>query len=294
MDAMDPSTDRPAGRLPRWLTVRAPGGARYRHVAGTLRSLDLSTVCQEAACPNRGECWGAGTATVMLLGDVCTRGCRFCAVASARQGRPVDLDEPRKVAEAVAELGLDYVVLTTVDRDDLPDGGAAHLARTVRAILEANARVRVELLVGDLSGDEAAVAEVAGCGAAVLAHNVEVVRRLTPQVRDPRCGYDLSLSVLRRLAELAPAGVPTKSSLMVGLGETPAEVTECLEDLRAAGVELLTIGQYLRPSKGHLPVEEYVPPARFEAYRDEALQLGFSGVASGPLVRSSYRAAELR
>jgi len=274
--------------------VRAPGGSRYRHIKGTLRGLDLHTVCEEARCPNQGECWGAGTATVMLLGDVCTRGCRFCAVASARRGRELDPDEPAKVAEAVAALGLDYVVLTTVDRDDLPDGGAGHIASTVRALRERDPELRVEVLSGDFAGDEDALVEVSASGATVLAHNVEVVRRLTPSVRDARCGYDLSLGVLRRFGELSPAGVPTKSSLMVGLGETAAEVAECLADLRAAGVDLLTVGQYLQPSAKHLAVAEYVTPERFEQYRREALALGFSRVASGPLVRSSYRAAELR
>jgi len=283
----------PRRRLPEWLKVRAPGGPRYAHIKGTLRTLDLHTVCEEARCPNQGECWGSGTATVLLLGDVCTRGCRFCAVDSARQGRPVDPDEPEHVARAVARLGLDYVVLTTVDRDDLPDGGAGHIARTVAAIRARDPAVGIEVLMGDLGGDPEALATVAGSGAVVLAHNVETVRRLTPRVRDRRCDYDLSLTVLRRWRELAPEGVPTKSSLMVGLGETAGEVLACLDDLRDAGVELLTIGQYLQPTPRHLPVAEYVAPEVFSRYREEALRRGLSAVASGPLVRSSYRAADL-
>jgi lipoic acid synthetase len=279
------------GRLPPWLAVVAPHGPRYEHLRRKLADLRLETVCQSARCPNVGECWGGGTATVMLLGGSCTRGCRFCSVRSAARLPPPDVGEPRRVAEWVRALGLDYVVVTSVDRDDLPDGGAAHFAETLHRLQEIPGLL-VEVLTPDFRGDPEAIRVVGRAGPDVFAHNVETVRRLTPAVRDPRAGYDQSLGVLARVRREFPA-ITVKSSLMVGLGETDPEVEETLRDLRGAGVEIVTIGQYLRPSARHLPVAEYVPPERFGAWGALARGLGFRHVASGPLVRSSYRAGEL-
>ncbi len=278
-------------RKPPWLRVPLPGGERYQKVKETLRGLSLHTVCQEASCPNVGECWGGGTATVMLMGDVCTRGCRFCHVKTAAHPPPLDPDEPRHLAEAIAALGLDYIVVTSVDRDDVPDGGAAHFADAIRRLKEIPGLL-VEVLTPDFQGDAEAVRTVCRAGPDVFANNVETVRRLTPAVRDARAGYDQTLGVLA-LARREFPKVVTKSSIMVGLGETDEEIVETMRDLRAAGVEILTLGQYLRPSAWHLPVVEWVTPQRFAAYRETGLALGFRYVASGPLVRSSYRAAEL-
>ncbi len=277
-------------RKPSWLKVVAPGGPKYTRIKGTLAQLKLHTVCQEAHCPNVGECWGEGTATVMILGDVCTRGCRFCAVAS---GHPpaVDEGEPERVAQAVAELGLRYVVLTMVNRDDLPDGGASHVARTVQRLHDLGGGLLVEALVGDFQGSERDIDTVLGGEPDVFAHNVEVVRRLTRRVRDARCDYDRSLGVLAYAKSRAVRRL-TKSSVMVGAGETDEEVEACLSDLRAVGVDIVTLGQYLRPSSKHLPVDRYVTPETFETYRRAGERMGFRFVASGPLVRSSYRAAE--
>ena len=279
-----------AERKPDWLKVRPPSGEQYAHLKGVLRSLDLHTVCEEAHCPNVWECWGGGTATIMLMGDVCTRGCRFCAVASGRP-RALDGDEPSKVASAIAELGLRYVVLTSVDRDDLPDGGALHFARTIQAIKSADPDVLVEALIPDFQGHLEDVRTVVAAKPDVLDHNLETVRRLQGGVRDRRANYEQSLQVLR-FAKSSSSGLFTKSSLMLGLGETRDEVLEAMRDLRASGVDILTIGQYLRPSEWHLRVQEYVPPAEFEALQAAGEGLGFLYVASGPLVRSSYRAGE--
>ncbi len=281
-----------APRKPDWLKVPAPGGERYARLKGLLKPRSLHTVCEEARCPNIGECWALGTATLMLLGDTCTRGCRFCAVATGNPRGVVDAEEPRKTAEAVAELGLDYLVITTVDRDDLPDGGAAHLAETLRRIREASPRTRLEFLVGDFRGRRESLEALLASRPDVFAHNLETVARLTPTVRDRRASYRQSLDVLRISREIAPR-IPTKSSLMLGLGETDDEIRASMRDLRAAGVDFLTLGQYLRPSTRHLEVSRFVPPAEFEAWRVEAESLGFRHVASGPLVRSSYKAAEL-
>jgi lipoyl synthase len=278
-------------RKPAWLRVDVPGGERYQKVKETLRGLELHTVCAEAHCPNVAECWGGGTATVMLMGDVCTRGCRFCNVKTAAQPPALDPDEPRHLAEAIARLGLDYIVVTSVDRDDLPDGGAGHFAEAIRRLREIP-DLLVEVLTPDFRGDAAAIATVGRAGPHVFANNIETVRRLTPAVRDARAGYDQTLGVLARMKAEFPA-VVTKSSIMVGLGETEAEVAETMGDLRAAGVEILTLGQYLRPSAWHLPVVEYVKPERFLAFQAAGRALGFRYVASGPLVRSSYRPAEL-
>jgi len=280
-----------AERKPEWLKVRPPGGANFAHLKSLLRGLDLHTVCEEAHCPNVGECWGGGTATIMLLGDTCTRGCRFCAVTSGNPRGVVDPLEPEKVARAIADLDLSYVVLTSVDRDDLPDGGAAHFARTVRAIKAVDPTVLVETLVPDFQGDPEAIRTVLGGGQEVFDHNVETVRRLQPVARDRRANYEQSLFVLRHAKSVRP-DVYTKSSIMLGLGETEDEVLETLRDLRAVGVDIVTLGQYLRPSAWHLAVSQYVAPETFDAYRRQAEAMGFLYVAAGPLVRSSYRAGE--
>jgi lipoic acid synthetase len=280
-----------AERKPEWLKVRPPAGESFAHLKTLLRDRDLHTVCEEAHCPNVAECWGGGTATIMLLGDTCTRGCRFCAVTSGNPRGVVDPFEPAKVAEAVAEMELTYVVLTSVDRDDLPDGGAEHFARTVRAIKSIDPGILVETLVPDFRGDPAAIRTVLGGGQEVFDHNVETVRRLQATVRDPRANYEQSLFVLRH-AKAVRRDAYTKSSIMLGLGETRDEVLETLRDLRAAKVDIVTLGQYLRPSSWHLAVNEYVSPETFEWYRRQAEDLGFLYVASGPLVRSSYRAGE--
>ncbi|ADR37228.1 lipoic acid synthetase [Oceanithermus profundus DSM 14977] len=278
---------------PDWLKAPLPTGGTYARLKGLVQELELHTVCQEARCPNVGECWVHGTATIMILGKVCTRACKFCAVSTGNPAGWVDPREPEHVARAVAELGLGYVVLTSVDRDDLPDGGAGQFAAVVRAIKERSPGVRVEALTPDFQGGEEAVRTVLESGLDVFAHNLETVRRLTPRVRDPRAGYDQSLAVLDyagRYVRGRGLDVLTKSSLMVGLGETDEEIARAMDDLRAAGVSILTIGQYLRPTRHHLPVERYVTPEEFEAYRRMGLEKGFVEVFSGPLVRSSYRA----
>ena len=273
---------------PEWLKVRMPGGGRYEQVRRTLRELNLSTVCEEASCPNMGECWGSGTATVMLMGDVCTRGCRFCDVASGMPG-PLDPLEPRHLAEAVGRLGLDYLVVTSVNRDELPDGGAAHFAQAIVELRRAAPQTLVEVLTPDFQGSRAALQLIIDAGPAVAAHNLETVARLTPRVRDRRAQYQQSLEVLRFYKA---GGMRTKSSLMLGLGETREEVLTAMRDLRAVGCDLLTLGQYLRPSDKHLAVEEWVRPEVFAELEQEGLGLGFKFVAAGPLVRSSYKAGE--
>jgi lipoic acid synthetase len=294
--ASDDPPDRsapPPGKEPKppWLKVRAPGGPTYARLKETLRSLDLYTVCEEARCPNVGECWTAGTATIMLLGHTCTRGCRFCAVTTGNPRGAYDPREPEHVARAIAELGLKYVVLTMVDRDDLIDGGALQVARTVEGLRERAPALLVETLVGDFRGRLGDVDVVLRAAPAVFAHNVEVTRRLTPLIRDARCDYDLSLRVLRHAKERAPDRF-VKSSIMLGLGESRDEVLETLADLRGAGVDIVTLGQYLRPTPKHARVERYVTPEEFTAYERDARALGFAFCASGALVRSSYHAAE--
>jgi len=276
---------------PSWLKVRAPGGERYAELKQTLRKLDLYTVCEEARCPNVGECWSAGTATIMLLGHTCTRGCRFCAVTTGNPRGAYDPREPEHVARAVAELGLKYVVLTMVDRDDLIDGGASLVARTVRGLAERSPGLLVETLVGDFRGRLGDVDTVLESEPHVFAHNVEVTRRLTPLIRDARCDYDGTLTVLAHAKARAPERL-VKSSIMVGIGESDEEVLETLRDLRQAGVDIVTLGQYLRPTPKHAPVSRYVPPETFAEYERAAFSMGFAFVASGPLVRSSYHAAE--
>jgi lipoyl synthase len=278
-------------RKPAWLKVKAPGGENYTRLKETLRSKDLYTVCEEARCPNMGECWSSGTATVMLLGHTCTRGCRFCAVTTGNPRGFVDPREPENVAAAIASSGLRYVVLTMVDRDDLLDGGAAHVAETVRLLHEYDKNLLVETLVGDFGGRKQDLVVLLDGGPDVYAHNIEVPRRLTPLIRDQRCDYDLSLRTLKFAKERAPERF-TKSSIMVGMGETDDEVIETLRDLRDNRVDIVTLGQYLRPTPKHAAVARFVEPSIFAEYERAAEDLGFEFVASGPLVRSSYHAAE--
>lgn len=279
----------PAGARPPWLRARVPGGGRYNELRATVREHRLATVCEESMCPNIGECWGAGTATLMLMGAVCTRACRFCAVDTGNPRGWLDPAEPANAARTVELMKLRYVVLTSVDRDDLPDGGAGHFAACITAIRARNPDTAVEALTPDFAGSETGVRTVVEADLAVFAHNLETVRRLTPAVRDARAGYEQSLGVLRA-ARAARPGILTKSSLMLGLGEEGAEVDQAMRDLREAGVDILTLGQYLRPTANHLPVQRYVHPDEFTALRDAGLALGFMEVVAGPLVRSSYRA----
>ncbi|MBI4817388.1 MAG: lipoyl synthase [Deltaproteobacteria bacterium] len=279
-------------KKPDWLKVRAPGGPHFNSMRSRARRLSLATVCEEARCPNIGECWHGGTATFMLMGDTCTRGCRFCAVDTARKPTAIDPNEVTHLAEAVDELELGYVVVTSVNRDDLPDGGATHLKACLEAVHARTPRVLIELLMPDFDGSTNSIDLISTAPLAVAAHNVETVERLTPRVRDPRAGYAKSLAVLERLKSNRPDRL-VKSSVMLGLGETEREVGQTLRDLRNVGTDILTLGQYLRPSPWHLAVERFVTPSEFDRLADEARGLGFEYVASGPLVRSSYRAGEL-
>ncbi len=279
------------GPKPSWLKVAVPAGERVHRLEATLRRRGLHTVCEEARCPNQGECWADGTATFMVLGDTCTRGCRFCAVKTHAQGNPVDLQEPEKVADAAVAMGLRYVVLTMVDRDDLADGGAAHVAATIRAMKARDHDLLVEALVGDFAGKREDIATILAAEPDVFAHNVETVLRLTPRVRDRRCSYVRSLGVLRLAKQLNPQ-VVTKSSVMLGLGESDREIETTMDDLREHDVDAVTFGQSRPPPLLPLPVREHVTPARFKAHEQRALRKGFLYVASGPLVRSSYKAAE--
>jgi len=280
-----------ADTKPDWLVVGPPGGQSHEELKNLLGRLNLHTVCEEAHCPNVHECWGGGTATLMLMGDVCSRACRFCMVTPGRPGGALDRLEPEKVALALSQMGLTYVVLTSVDRDDLPDGGAAHFAETIMLVKERIPGLLVEVLIPDFQDDLDAIRTVAEARPDVIAHNIETTLSLTPKVRDPRANYWQSLSVLRNVKKVNPR-IFTKSSVMVGLGETEEEVVLAMAHLRRAGVDFLTVGQYLRPSSRNLPVIEYVKPSQFERYRALGKGLGFRYVASGPLVRSSYRAGE--
>lgn len=286
-------------RLPEWLRVNLPAGGAQTTFNGTLNIVegnDLHTVCEEARCPNIHDCWARGTATFMIAGKECTRGCRFCSVETLKQPEPLDTDEPDRLADAVERMGLDYVVITVVNRDDQPDGGAAHYRACIEAVQQRLPSIGVELLCSDLDGNWQALESLLDeSPLAVFAHNVECVPRLDSEVRDPRASFEQSLEVLRRAKELRPDGW-TKSSLMVGLGETDDEVTDAMQQLRSVGVELLTLGQYLAPGKPgtrFLPVDRYVTPEQFDRWDAEARAMGFRGVASGPLVRSSYRAGLL-
>lgn len=276
-------------RKPPWLRVSVGGGERYRSVKETVTKHRLATVCEESHCPNIGECWNHGTATIMLMGATCTRACRFCAVDTGNPKGWLDLDEPANAAESVRLMNLNYVVLTSVDRDDLSDGGAGHYAACIRAIRDLNPTTAVEALTPDFNGSTDAVAKVVNAGLQVFAQNVETVERLTYVVRDPRAGYQQTLNVLTAAKDSRP-DVLTKSSLMLGIGETVDEIKATLKDLRDHQVDIVTLGQYMRPTKNHLPVDRWVTPEEFEALRNFGLNLGFVEVASGPLVRSSYRA----
>ena len=265
--------------------------ALYAKVGGILASSCLHTVCEEARCPNRGECWGSGTATFLLMGDICTRHCRFC---STKKGKPLPLekDEPERVAEASKQMSLEYVVLTSVDRDDLPDGGASHFSKCIAEIKEAITDAKVEVLVPDFAGNGESIRKIISASPDVFSHNIEVVENLQSAVRDRRANYRQSLNVLK-MAKKISKKIITKSSIMVGLGESDREVLKAMDDLLDAGVDLLTIGQYLQPAKHCLPVKKYIPPEKFDWFRQEALKKGFMGVVSGPFARSSYHAKEL-
>lgn len=283
-------------KLPKWLKVPIPKGVNYHKLKKDVKELKLSTVCEEARCPNIGECWGGkdkskATATIMLLGDTCTRGCRFCSVKTNRNPAKPDPTEPENTAEAISRWGLGYVVLTTVDRDDLPDGGAHHLAETVIKIKQKAPKTLVEALTGDFMGNLEMVDVMAKSGLDVYAHNLETVEALTPHVRDRRAGYRQSLNVLKRAKETVPSLI-TKTSVMLGLGETDDQIIQTMQDLRAINCDVITFGQYMRPTKRHMKVVEYVRPEKFDFWKDKAIEMGFLYCASGPLVRSSYKAGE--
>lgn len=286
-----PQLKKDEGRKPDWLKVRLPRGEGYETVKSIVKRTGLATVCEEARCPNIAECWGGGTATVMLMGEVCTRACRFCHV---KVGAPPPLDpmEPINLANAVAELGLEYIVVTSVNRDDRPDGGASHFASAITELKKKSPKTTVEVLIPDFKGDHPSLDIVSRAHPHVVAHNIETVERLTPTVRDRRATYRQSLSVLEYLKQ-QPEQMYTKSSVMVGLGETTDELVQTFKDLRGVGVDVLTLGQYLQPSQYHLRVERFASPAEFDELKAHAMELGFLYVAAGPLVRSSYRAAEL-
>lgn len=280
---------------PRWLKASPADSENYHKLRSTVRELGLATVCEEARCPNIGDCWGGGegqtaTATIMIMGDTCTRGCRFCSVKTSRAPPPLDPQEPEKVSSAIAKWGLDYVVLTSVDRDDLPDQGSDHFRQVVQKLKEKKPDLLVEALSPDFQGNEELISAVATSGLDVFAHNMETVERLTPKVRDHRANYQQSLAVLKYAKSVG--NCLTKTSLMLGLGETDQEILRTLHDLRAVDVDVVTFGQYLQPTKHHLAVKEYITPEKFEEWQTTAEGLGFKYVASGPLVRSSYKAGE--
>ncbi|UPT72674.1 MAG: lipoyl synthase [Elusimicrobiota bacterium] len=289
---MGPVAERQA--LPPWLKVKLPTGPNVARLKEASRSRGLSTVCEEARCPNLAECWGGGTATFMVMGDTCTRGCRFCSVATALRPAVPDEAEPQKLAMTLKEMDVEYAVLTTVCRDDLPDQGAAHLAACIREVKKTCPDMKLEMLLQDFRGHQDLLEQVIDAGPDVVAHNVECVERLTDKVRDAKAGYRQSLDVLAHAKNYAPTK-PTKTSLMLGLGETEEELVQAFKDIRAVGVDILTLGQYLRPSgsRHHLMVDKFIHPDDFQRYGDMAKEHGFLYVASGPFVRSSYRAAEL-
>ncbi len=277
------------GSKPKWLRAQMPSGAKYSAVRQTVREHRLSTVCEESMCPNIGECWNNGTATIMVMGSVCTRACRFCAVDTGNPRGWLDPQEPINTARAVRLMNLQYIVITSVDRDDLDDGGASHYASCVREIKKMNPQTAVEALTPDFNGVMSHVELVVDSGLEVFAQNVETVKRLTHPVRDPRAGYEQTLDVLAHAKKHRP-DILTKTSLMLGLGERDHEIMQTMDDLREANVDILTFGQYLRPTPNHLAIERYVTPDEFEVYRQEGLDKGFLEVVAGPLVRSSYRA----
>ena len=277
---------------PEWLKTRIATGETYFNIKRDLRERKLFTVCEEAKCPNIGQCWNFRTATFMVLGETCTRACRFCNVKTGNPGGWLDPHEPEQTAQSAKVMGLKYAVITMVDRDDLPDGGAEHVGKVLHRVRELSPEIKIEILSGDFRGEDAALATLVSSRPEVFAHNIETIRRLTPRVRDARASYEQSLRVLRRFKELAPYKVYTKSALMLGLGETLDEVKEALRDLREYQVDFVTIGQYMRPTKQHLSIKRWVPPAEFDELAEVARAMGFRSVVSGPLVRSSYRAGE--
>ena len=292
MPASIPVDSPPRPRLPDWLRIRLPTSDRFGGTRALLQELKLNTVCQSAMCPNHWECWEQGTATFMIAGERCTRACGFCAVSTARP-LPLEADEPDRVAEATRRMGLKHVVITAVARDDLADGGADHFRRTIQAVRHLNPQTVIEVLTPDFNDRDDAIEVVLKAAPHIFNHNLETVRRLTPAVRS-RATYDRSLSVLRKVKERSAGAIYTKSGLMLGLGETEAELLEALADLRAVNCDILTLGQYLQPTLKHLPVREYVSPERFAAYGARARAMGFVHVASGPRVRSSYHAEDFR
>lgn len=277
-------------KKPEWLKIRIPSGEKYAHIKKTLRENGLHTVCEEASCPNIAECWGSGTSTIMIMGDTCTRGCRFCDVTT---GRPLDLDpsEPQRVAKTVRSWNLRYVVITSVCRDDLPDGGASHFAHTISAIKEESPQTVVEPLIPDFDGNREDICKITDTKPKVVSHNIETVQRLSSRVRDSRANYYQSLRVLKMIKDINPS-IYTKSSLMLGHGETKSEVVKTAQDLIDVGVDIITAGQYLQPSLRHLPVSEFVRPEKFVEYKKIFEDMGFLFVAAGPFVRSSYRASD--
>ena len=277
---------------PNWLKAQIPSGNRYYTIKKLVKNLNLATVCESAACPNIGECWSGGTATFMLMGDLCTRGCRFCNVKTGNPKKLLDEKEPEKIAFTLSKLGLNYVVLTSVNRDDLPDEGAGHFAKTVQLLKQRQPELLIEVLTPDFSGREELIQKIISARPNVFAHNIETIKRLSPKVRDLRAGYSQSLKVLEFIKKQNPS-IYTKSSLMLGLGETEEEVVSCFKDLRSVGCDVLTLGQYLRPQKRHLPVESFISPQKFKEWKELAKSMGFIYCASGPLVRSSYKAGEL-
>lgn len=279
--------DRPPGRLPEWFKVRLHQGPEYREVQEAVDRFGLHTICEEARCPNRWECWNNRTATFLILGDVCTRRCHYCSVTTGRPA-PLDRDEARRVAEAVRTMGLRHAVITSVNRDELPDGGASVFVDTIRETRRLNPHCTIEVLIPDFEGDEAALAAVLEPGPDILNHNIETVARLFPSIR-PQGKYDRSIELLGRAKK---KGARTKSGLIVGMGETEDEIRQVMQDLRGVGCDILTIGQYLQPTKHHLPVARFYPPDHFDVFKVEGLALGFAHVESGPLVRSSYHAEQ--
>ena len=279
----------PNQKTPEWIRVKATFDANFKAVKKQVQDKRLNTVCEEAMCPNISECWSAGTATFMLMGSVCTRACKFCSVDTGNPKGWLDLDEPMHTAKAVKTMGLKYVVLTSVNRDDLRDGGAEHFSHTIQAIKEKATEVIVEALVPDFLGNKQSIEILLNSKLEVFAQNLETVSRLTKRVRDPRAGYDQTLEVLSYAKQHSPS-VITKTSLMFGLGETEEEILKTFDDIRRTGVDVLTLGQYMRPTVNHLPVEKWYRPEEFEYFKDLAIEIGFLEVASGPMVRSSYRA----
>ncbi|KAI7954526.1 hypothetical protein MJO28_004926 [Puccinia striiformis f. sp. tritici] len=289
----------PTKRLPRFLKTEIPTSASFNSIKKDLRGLGLHTVCEEARCPNIGQCWGGdkgeATATIMLMGDTCTRACRFCAIKTSNRPPPLDPNEPERTAEAISKWGVGYIVMTSVDRDDLPDGGASHFAKTIQQVKAKAPHILLEALTPDFAGpnQRASTSCVANSGLDVFAHNMETVERLTPSVRDRRAHFHQSLDTLRWAKETGPPGLITKTSIMLGVGEEDAEVVMTLKELRKNSVDVVTFGQYMRPTKRHMKVESYITPAKFEYWKTVAEQMGFLYVASGPLVRSSFKANEL-